>query len=122
MGLFEPLGSRVLAWVGLPLDFALDLGDAPFHRITPHLHPGRRPRPEEIGGLAAAGITDVVSCLPETDHERMAFLDGHLSARFLPVRDGMYQDLTTHFEPFFASVANARDRGGQLFAAGPDSV
>lgn len=112
MGLLERLGSRLLTWSGLDFDFELD--DEPLHRITPHLHLGRRPRPDDVAPLRRRGITDVVSCLPESERESMAFLSTHFRARFVPIRDGMHHDVTPLFEAFFASVTDACDRDGEL--------
>ncbi len=104
--------DRLLRLVGL--DFDLDLHSEPFDRITAQLYLGGRPRPEGVGALKAAGITDVVSCLPASERDAMAFLERDFRARFIPVHDGIHEDLSEALPAFFAALSEAGADGRLL--------
>jgi len=104
--------DRLLGWVGL--DFDIDLHNKPFHQITPQLYLGARPRPEEVDALKDAGVTDVVSCLPEFDREAMGFLAADFRARFIPIHDGMHEDITAVFPVFFDALSQVYPNGRLL--------
>jgi len=96
--------DRLLRWLGL--DFDLELGDDPaFHRIRPRLSVGPRPRPDDVDTLRDAGITHTVSCLPATERDATAFLADTFRAHFVPVRDGIDEDLTAALTTFFGIMA-----------------
>jgi len=104
--------DRLLALLGL--DFDLDLRDVPFHRITPELHLGARPTPDDVGALREAGITHVVSCLEEEHRADMAFLGGPFTTRFLPLRDSVEASIEPALPVFFAAMEEAEAEGGQV--------
>lgn len=107
MPLLGPLLSRLRSLFELDLDLADDpLGDA-FHPITPTVTLGRRPRPDQVEALQALGIRRVVSCLPESEREAMAFLGDDFETLFLPLRDGVHEDIGAALSPFLAFVASA---------------
>jgi len=115
MGLLDRLTDRALALLGL--DFALDLTEVPFHRITGHLHLGGRPTEATVPALREAGITHVVSCLPERLRGEVAFLEhseAPLQTTFYDLRDGIHADPSLHFPSFFATMEQTRACGGQL--------
>lgn len=109
-----PVGplDHLLRWLGL--DFDVDLTDAPFHRITPHLWLGARPTPDRVDALRRAGITHVVSCLPASEREAMTFLDEDFRTRFIAIKDGMDQDLGAALPPFFDALSEALPNGQLL--------
>lgn len=98
--------ERLLRWVGL--DFDLDLRSERFSAITPRLYLGPRPVPEDLELLRDVGITNVVSCLPENRRETVTFLEANFHARFVPIRDGIHEDITPVFDAFFEALATAR--------------
>ncbi len=108
MGLLD----RLIRWAGL--EFDLDLHSDPFDRITSQLYLGARPRPEEVDALKAAGITDVVSCLPVSEREAMAFLQEDFRARFIPVHDGIHEDITAALPVFFEALSRVGADGRLL--------
>lgn len=91
--MFERLFDRIVGLLGL--DFELDLaGDGPtVSRITPTLFVGARPEPDDVPTLLRLGITRVVSCLTESHRAEMAFLQGDFDTLFIPLHDGMREDL-----------------------------
>lgn len=99
--------DRVLALLGLNFDFSVDLGRKAISQIDETLFVGRRPHPEEVQALKSVGITHIVSCLPQSEHATMAFLACEFEPLFLPIHDGIHEDisaaLTTMFE--FAQTA-----------------
>ncbi|MEO0603380.1 MAG: dual specificity protein phosphatase [Myxococcota bacterium] len=103
--------DRLLRWVGL--DFDLDLRSPRFDAITAQLTLGARPRPEDVEALRQAGITHVVSCLDPSERAAMEFLDQAFQTRFLPLHDGIHQDITQAFPTFFAEL-DRLDRGARL--------
>ncbi|TNE85236.1 MAG: dual specificity protein phosphatase family protein [Deltaproteobacteria bacterium] len=102
MSLFDRLTTRVLALLGLDFDLSFDNLSEPFHAIAPQLTLGARPRPERVEALRELGITHVVSCLPEAEREAMGFLAADFETLFLPVHDGIGEDIDVHFPVFFA--------------------
>lgn len=110
MSLFDHLASRLLAALGLDFDFDVDFRGQPFHAITPTLTLGARPRPEHLEVLRKLGITHVVSCLEQRELPLVAFLDAGFETLFLPVRDGMEEDIASAFPRFFEFVSGAGPR------------
>ncbi|MEM9695811.1 MAG: dual specificity protein phosphatase [Myxococcota bacterium] len=107
----DNLLSRLLSRLGIDLDFELDLKGTLFHRLTPNLYLGSKPPPDQLESLRAAGITHVVSCLVERQRDEMAFLDDAFATLFLPVRDGMYENIADAFAPLFDFAAQAPPGG-----------
>lgn len=105
--LLESFASRLLSRLGLSLDFSVDLRERFFSEITQTLYLGARPNEERVQELKAAGITHVVSCLPEADRSGMAFLTQDFRHLFLSVHDGIHQDITGRFSEFFEFAAAA---------------
>ncbi|MEM6926702.1 MAG: dual specificity protein phosphatase [Myxococcota bacterium] len=103
--------DRLLRWVGL--DFDLDLHSPRFDAITEQLTLGARPRPEDVDALQQAGVSHIVICLDASERPEMAFLDAAFQTRFLPLHDGIHQDLTPAFPTFFADL-DGLDRGARL--------
>lgn len=101
--------DRTTTWLlsRLGLDFSCDLRDEPFHRITQTLTLGSRPRPEQLDRLRADGITHVVSCLPDGEQPTVGFLSNDFETLFLPVHDGMLEDIAASFPTFFAFIEQA---------------
>ena len=104
---FDDLSGRLLSLLGLDFDLSLDLLDAPLHPIRADLFLGSRPRPEQAAALEELGITHVVSCLAESERPAVAFLKDDFETLFLPVRDGMNEDLAATFAGFFAFLDRA---------------
>ena len=103
--LFDRLTSRALSLLGL--DFDISFEQEPFHAITQTLTLGSRPAPEQIDDLKALGITHVVSCLPESERQSVAFLGDDFETLFLPLRDGIHEDIGALFPEFFEFVTSA---------------
>lgn len=99
--------SRMLALLGLDLDFSIELRSRSFSPITETLYVGVRPEPDDLAELRGSGITHVVSCLEES---RLATLELP-GFRTLPIaaRDGMDEDLGAAFPRLFAFADGAQD-------------
>ena len=106
--------DRLISLLGLDFDLQIDWQDEAFHRITDTLHLGARPGPEDVEGLKEAGITHVVSCLPENRRELIGFLETDFETRFFPLRDSIHQDITPSVPRFLDAVSRVQDRGGQF--------
>lgn len=104
--------DRLLGLVGL--DFTLDIRDDPFDRITERLFLGARPGPDAVPALEAAGITHVVSCLPESERGAMGFLGEHFDTAFHPVHDGMHEDIGAGFPVLFQAMDGLGPEGRLL--------
>ncbi len=107
--IFNKVTDRMLRWVGLEFDFSFEMHGEPLNQITDHLFVGARPRPEDVDLLKEAGVTHVVSCLPEEDRFRVAFLEEDFHPLFLAVHDGIQQDITSLFPAFFAFATQAQE-------------
>ena len=107
--MFDRLTKRLLALVGLDVDFSFDMRGEPFHLIDESVYVGSCPTPERVPQLEAAGITHVVSCLREDERAQVAFLSEHFHVLFLPMHDGMHEDIAAVFPAFFdfASVVES---------------
>ncbi|MGB5366714.1 MAG: dual specificity protein phosphatase [Polyangiales bacterium] len=115
--LLDKLAGRVLARLGLGLDFSVDLREGFFSPITRTLYLGTRPNRERVQELKGAGVTHVVRCLMEDERSQMAFLQQDFHHLFLGVHDGMHQDIAGTFSQFFdfAAAATANDPKAKLF-------
>lgn len=108
MSLLDRLTHRVLTLLGLEFDLSLDpIGSPSFHQITPILTLGSRPRREHVEVLLELGVTHVVSCLEESQRPSMAFLSDGFDTTFIPLRDGMLQDIGAAIPRFFDVVSRA---------------
>ena len=102
------LTDRILARLGLDLDFSISTERRLFDAITEDLYLGARPDPAHVPTLADAGITHVVSCLHETQRADVAFLREHFEPLFLPVHDGIGEDIASVFPTLFDFADAAR--------------
>lgn len=107
MSLFDRFTQRLLALVGLDFEFSMDVLRDPFHEISSDVVLGSRPTPEHVDALRALGVTHVVSCLPDGEQDTVAFLGEHFTTLYLPLRDGILEDIGSHLPPFFDFVASA---------------
>ena len=103
--------DRLLRWAGLDFDVELGAGDR-FDRVAPGLFVGARPQPDGVAALKDAGITHVVSCLADTERGAMAFLEAGFVTRFVPLHDGILEDVTAVIPGFLEVLAEAE--GGVL--------
>ena len=113
MSMLSKLTDRMLALLGLDFDLSVALNRDPFNAITDDLYLGKRPSPEQALRLKDEGITHIVSCVPEEARDRVSFLQDEFDSLFLPVHDGMHEDLASVFPTFFdfvrAAYAHRRD-------------
>jgi len=111
------VADHVLSWLGIGLDFSVDLRQSFFTEITPSLYLGARPTRERVRELKEAGITHVVSCLTDDDRSQMDFLREEFQHLFLGIYDGMDQDIEGTLSLFFdfAAAAMASDSNAKLF-------
>jgi protein-tyrosine phosphatase len=106
----DELTDRVLALLGFDLDFSISVGRDPFNAITEDLYLGARPDREHVPALEEAGVTHVVSCLRADDRARVAFLREDFQPLFIPIDDGMHEDIASVFPVFFDFVRSAREQ------------
>ncbi len=110
--MFDKLTDRVLELFGLDLDYTIDICRDPFNAITDDLFLGARPEREVVPALEEAGVTHVVSCLPEQQRAKVGFLGEHFHPLFIPMHDGMCEDIASVFPAFFEFVDGAAERAG----------
>lgn len=108
--MLDRLSTRVLALLGLDLDFSVSMARAPFNAITDDVFLGARPERSRVAALREAGVTHVVSCLAEGERERVAFLEDHFETHFIPLHDGVREDVGSVFPSFFELVRSAREQ------------
>ncbi|MFW2387985.1 MAG: dual specificity protein phosphatase family protein [Polyangiales bacterium] len=115
--ILDKLADRLLARLGLGLNFSVDLRESFFSEINRALYLGARPNQERVQELKGAGVTHVVSCLMEDDRSQMAFLQQDFHHLFLGVHDGMHQNIAETFSQFFdfAEAATNSDANAKLF-------
>ena len=111
VSMMDKLADRVLALLGLDMDFSLSLSKAPFNAITDDLYLGMRPDPSRVGALQEAGVTHVVSCLPASARAQLVFLQEAFETTFIPVHDGIHEDIASTFPGVFDFVQTATRRG-----------
>lgn len=114
-GKLETLTGRVLSRLGLDLEWSVDLRGSFLSPITPSLYLGARPTTERVPELKEAGVTHIVSCLPEEHRARVEFLSSDFEHLFLGVRDGMHEDIAKNFPGFFDFAADAKAPEAKLF-------
>lgn len=102
---FDKLGDRVLSLLGL--DFEMDLSDDFISRIRPDLYLGSRPFPDKVDLLKQAGITHIVSCLDLEKRQELRFLEPDFHTLFLPLRDGLDEDIASAFPRLFEFQADS---------------
>lgn len=107
------LTDRVFKLLGLDLDldFSVSFSRRLFNPITDDLYLGARPEPAQLEAVEQAGITHVVSCLREDRRPEMAFLQASFDTLFIPMRDGVHEDIASAFPLFFDYVRGAQERG-----------
>ena len=108
MSRYQNLTDRVLTLLGLDLDFSVSLSRDLFNQITEDVYLGARPEQEHLQALKRAGITHVVSCLREDERAKVAFLKPHFDALFIPMHDGIHEDIASVFSTFFELVHAAQ--------------
>ncbi|MFK8001904.1 MAG: dual specificity protein phosphatase family protein [Polyangiales bacterium] len=109
------LTARVLSGLGLDLEWSVDLRGSFLSPITPRVYLGARPTTERVPELKEAGVTHIVSCLPEEHRLRVEFLSSDFEHLFLGVRDGMHEDIASTFPRFFDFAAEAKAPEAKLF-------
>ena len=114
--MFSKLTDRFLALLGLDLDISFSLGRDPFNLITDDVYLGARPHPEQSSALKDTGITHVVSCLPEHARDSVTFLAQEFQALFIPMHDGIHEDIRSTFPIFFDFIdaATAQPAGAKV--------
>lgn len=117
MSMLDKLTDRVLALLGLDVDVPVSMGRDPFNAIAHDIYLGARPDRTQASALRNAGVTHVVSCLPEDARNGVAFLEGDFHTLFIPMHDGIHEDIASTFPAFFDFVRSAteRDRGAKVF-------
>ena len=108
MSLRERLANLVLARLGLDFDFTLDLRRRPVSEISETFAVGSRPGTEDLDTLRDAGVTHIITCLPESERAGMAFLGEAFEWLFLPLRDSIDEDIARAFPAAFAFADAAR--------------
>lgn len=108
MSLRARIADRFLALVGLDFDFTPDLRRKAFSPITETLFVGCRPRPGDAVALREAGVTHVVSCLPDAERASVSFLSADFGCLYLPVRDSIHEDIASAFPAVFDFAAAAQ--------------
>lgn len=103
----DKLKIRVLSILGL--DFEIDLQDESFSLIAEGLYLGSRPKPEQIETLKKEGITHIVSCLNIEKRSEVAFLKKDFQTIFLPLRDGIHEDILSVLPTFFEFISNSEN-------------
>ena len=106
--IFNRVADRILSIVGLDFDFSFEMRGDAFNQITRDIFVGVRPQPEGIQTLKEAGITHVISCLPEAERPKMSFLQQDFHPFFLAIHDGIHEDLTPTFPKVFEYVSQER--------------
>ena len=101
----DKVTDQVLSLLGLETDLSFDLGADLCNQITESIYLGARPKQKHLQELKAAGITHVVSCLPEKERPRVKFLGDNFAHLFLAVHDGMREDIAGTFSEFFDFAA-----------------
>ncbi len=110
MSKLDRITDRILAVLGLELDFSMSDDPRSFDPITEDLYLGARPEPAHVHALADAGITHVVSCLHETERAKVAFVREHFESLFIPMHDGIDEDIASAFSRLFDFTDAARRR------------
>lgn len=103
----DKIMQKIYALLGL--DFDMDLHDEFFSQLKPDLYLGSRPLPEHIEDLKKGGITHIISCLDEAKRSQVAFLAEDFTTLFLPLKDGIHEDIASSFRPFFDFVSTAQE-------------
>lgn len=106
--------DRVLSWLGLDFDVEVSGSSDARSAITESLFVGRRPGPDDIDELRAAGITHVFSCLEGPSMWKVSFLEADFWTRVAAARDAMDEDITRLFPAFFEFADEAHAEGGKL--------
>lgn len=99
--------ARLVALVGLDFDFTEELRRKRFSEISDTLYVGRRPQTGDVEELKDAGITHVISCLPESERGPVAFLAAEFRGLFVPIHDGIHEDISSAFPRVFDFAARA---------------
>ena len=103
----ERLKSRMLSILGL--DFEIDFQDECFSGIATDLYLGSRPKVGQIEALKKRGITHIVSCLNAEKYSEVAFLEKDFQTIFLPVRDGVREDIASVLPTFFEFISKSKN-------------
>ena len=69
---------------------------------------GGRPQADDVLALGEAGVTHIISCLPEQERNAMAFLATDFNHMFVPLHDGIHADISSAFPSAFDFVREAQ--------------
>lgn len=106
---------RLAALLGLDFDFTVDLRRARFSQVSDSLVVGRRPRAHDLDELKSLEITHVISCLDEPKRDSLEPLHSSFRALFIPIRDGMHEDISLAFPAAFDFAQRSKATpGGKL--------
>lgn len=99
----DRLKNRLVSMLGL--DFEIDFQDEKLSQISADLYLGSRPKIKDVEILKKIGITHIVSCLNLEKHSELTFLEQDFQTIFLPVRDGVDENITSVLPSFFDFVS-----------------
>lgn len=105
--------GRLIGFLGLDFEFTFDIRRQALSEITDSLFVGSRPRVGDTAALKAAGITHVVSCLPEGERASVAFLCADFECLFVPLEDAIEADLSAALPEVFSFAAKATGADAQ---------
>lgn len=100
--IIDKLTDRLMSLFGL--DFEMEWSSEQLSLITNDLYLGSRPKFGQNQYLKELGITHVISCLDPEKRPKVAFLDEDFQTLFLPVRDGINEDIASSFPALFNFV------------------
>lgn len=93
----------------LGLDFEIDLNDENFSQIATDVYLGSRPKREQVEVFKKEGITHIVSCLNTEKFSEVAFLEQDFQTLFIPLRDGIHEDILSVLPTFFDFMSNSQN-------------
>lgn len=104
--IFTRLTYRMGALLGL--DFEIDLQDDFISKLRSDLYLGARPGPDKVEFLKKEGITHIVSCLEADKQGKVSFLDKDFETLFLPIKDGVEENVSSALAAFLEFVSNSQ--------------
>lgn len=104
--IIDLLTSRMLSLLGL--NFDVELQEDLFSQISSDVFLGSHPTPEQVETLKKKGITHIVSCLDEEKRSKVAFLNADFQTLFLPVKDGIHEDISLALPTFFNFMSHSQ--------------
>ncbi|MEM7678142.1 MAG: dual specificity protein phosphatase [Myxococcota bacterium] len=82
------------------MDFSISWQRDPFNQIEEDIYLGSRPSPSLVPILKDVGITHVASCLIEEDRPLVDFLKEDFHPLFVPLHDGIHEDILSTLPTF----------------------